>query len=881
MKKLEAIRKFLDEHSELAHLFTEDMEVQVMAAPDGGERVEGEFMNKRWHGWTDGKVTWKSFRVPWRADTEPEYTDKRLMWSLAKHAEAIGLTGWDWRNKVTRYVGFDFDAVIGHQKGLSDAELEGIREAVSGVEWVTVRRSKSGRGIHLYVHFAQPVRTVNHTEHAALARAVLSYLSAVSGQDLESSVDTVGGVLWIWHRDTRPNGFQLLKEGKQLNAAPPNWKAHLEVVKGKAKRMRTPVPEGETDAFTDLISKHRRYNLDGEHKRLINWFDKSGKTWWWDSDHHAMVCHTAALQAAYKELRLRGIFYTNSTGKQGPGDYNCFMFPIRHGGWVVRRFGINCKEHPAWTRDATGWTRCFLNRPAELAAAAAAHDGTENAEGGFVFRSTLKAVSTLVDLGAPRMDLPDWARHREATLKHHKKDQTKVVFSFKRENTDDPLKGWLPNKKGDRWETVVKTEGEEVEVEAPDEFIRHVVTSLKDGGWYLRARSSWVWEPKGNLYNVLAAMNIKRGEADKMFGQAVLNHWELVNLPFQSEYPGNRRWNRDAAKLAYKPAEGACPTWHKVLHHCGAGLDDCMEDNHWCVENGLVHGGDYLKCWVAAMFQAPLEPLPYLFMYGPQNSGKSILHEALKELFAYGRGYVLADNALTSQGRFNGELAGAVLCVVEETDLRISKQAYERIKTWVTGVTVSIHKKGQDPYDQSNSSHWIQCANDASNCPVLPGDTRITMVYVDKPEHEIPKPTLLAQLRHEAPHFLHEVMNLELPPPVDRLRIPVLVTSEKIVAQEANRTPLELFVDEEVHYVPGHAVMLSEFYKRFCDFIGPEQVQFWTKRRMNQALDPRLPRGRWKGEGHIHIGNVSFNKDATPGVKLVKRGDRLVANGQA
>jgi hypothetical protein len=67
---------------------------------------------------------------------------------------------------------------------------------------------------------------------------------------------------------------------------------------------------------------------------------------------------------------------------------------------------------------------------------------------------------------------------------------------------------------------------------------------------------------------------------------------------------------------------------------------------------------DYLLYWIACMLRDPFEPLPYLFFYGDQNSGKSIFHEAVSLLMT--KGVAAADRALTNANDFNGELANAV-----------------------------------------------------------------------------------------------------------------------------------------------------------------------------------------------------------------------------
>src|SRR5207253_13694 len=96
------------------------------------------------------------------------------------------------------WVGFDFDAITGHSKGISNQELDRVRAAACGLPWVEVRKSTGGAGLHLYVHLNEP--TKNHTEHADLAKVVLAQMSAQTGFDFGSQIDVCGGNLWIWHR---------------------------------------------------------------------------------------------------------------------------------------------------------------------------------------------------------------------------------------------------------------------------------------------------------------------------------------------------------------------------------------------------------------------------------------------------------------------------------------------------------------------------------------------------------------------------------------------------------------------------------------------------------------------------------------------------------
>jgi hypothetical protein len=156
--RTQAIKAFLTHstHPDLAALYNANMECQVNVLQAGGQRVEGEYKGRSWLGWTDGINTWKPFRIPWNANTEPEYTDTAMKFDLVKYAEGIGMTGFDWKNRVSKWVGYDYDAIVGHSekhtKKLTEEEFIELEKKVADVPWVSLRLSTSGKGRHLYVY---------------------------------------------------------------------------------------------------------------------------------------------------------------------------------------------------------------------------------------------------------------------------------------------------------------------------------------------------------------------------------------------------------------------------------------------------------------------------------------------------------------------------------------------------------------------------------------------------------------------------------------------------------------------------------------------------------------------------------------------------------
>lgn len=873
--RTQALKAFLmaNTHEDLASLYNHDMECQVIVAQDNGEKIDGEFKGRRWTGYTDGLQTWKPFRIPRNADTEPEYDDVPMTWDLASHAEAIGMTGWDWKSKKSRWVAYDFDAITGHSERhgqkLTWEQLQEVKDAASKIPWVTVRHSTSGQGLHIYVRLV-PVDTANHTEHAALARAILAKMAALTAFDFTSKVDICGQNMWIWHRKMAgTNGLRILKEGDLLSDIPPNWQGHIHVVTGRRKKVRHDIPSSKEvpeieNRFEELVSQCNRVKLDEAHRRLLEWLDEEKRFHWWDADNHMLVTHTMHLKTAYTELGMRGIFDTISPGTN-LDEQNCFAFPLRKGGWVVRRYSLSCSEHPSWDQDAGGWTKTYLNCEPTLRVAAAAVNGLEDPTGGFVFRTGDDAASAALALGA-NVKIPAGYDIRPTTIKPHK-DGRRIIVEFDHNTGDDPqrLTGWLH--KGKKWIKLYSANLSTVDEDDKDDYddvVRHLVTPQgSDSGWVLNSDGVWHDEPLTHIKSGLQFMGLKPAEISKIVGGNVFKPWKLVTKPFQTEYPGNREWNRNSPQLSFAPTlndDLNYKTWTSILNHVGGSLDVALQEDQWAKENNIKTGADYLKCWIASMFQFPLEPLPYLFIYSnEQNTGKSILHEALSLLF--NPGYQRADRALTNSQGFNGELEGAILCVVEETNLREHNVAYNRIKDWVTSRVLPIHRKTLTPYHVQNTSHWIQCANDRSYCPVFPGDTRIVVIHVpDPPETQIPKRFLMEKLMKEAPDFLAEILRLEIPYSNDRLNIPIINTADKVEASDATKNAVDLFIEEQCYWNPGRSVPMGVFYEKFIAWLDPnERINWNTKQRVTRHMPSRFQRGRLRTDaGQWHWANLSF-----------------------
>ena len=426
------------------------MEFQANMAVGNGTAVDGKRST-----WTDGVNTWWSIRCPKNAASDPTWNDYEMTFPLDLHVEGIGFTGWNWQERKSMWVGFDIDSLLSHAAGvgISQEELEKVKEAACALPYVEVRRSTGGTGLHLYVSLAG-IPTANHTEHAALARCILGMMSSETGFDFASQIDACGGVMWVWHRKmtAENHGLEMVKAAKKKlsdNDLPANWKDHVEVVTRQRAKVRIAIDSKDQEPFDALATSHRSIPLDASHKAVIDELARSGFSTVWIPDYHLLQTHTKALQNLIDdpdkrtELKLKGYFQTNSEGRN-PGSCNCFAFPLEDGAWRVYRFSPGTHEDETWEQDGNGWTNCYFNQPPNLSMAAKSGGGVEAPNnGGYVFATAEDAAAVISVLGKP-VNIPDELRQREARLKTQK--DGRLVLSIKKEADDLTPQGWISEK---------------------------------------------------------------------------------------------------------------------------------------------------------------------------------------------------------------------------------------------------------------------------------------------------------------------------------------------------------------------------------------------------------------------------------------------------
>jgi hypothetical protein len=830
-----------------------DLESQFLVHP-GNEEVEGSA-----NTWTDGSETWCQHRWPSNAGTAPSYVDRPLTFSPMAHLTRVGSTWWDFKNRRSVAVALDIDLEGEHAEStttVTPAKLAELTKRLAKLDYLTLVRSSGGGGVHIYCFFDEDNQphSENHNEHTQVAHALVAKISEDLNYDLTQHMDAVGVVFWLWSCDSPAGhpGYELIKEQTKflkaeeigrfmgLNMAGPNQKIK---VKGFNE-------SGDQVTNTEEGGGYKTYDLEPAHSEILKELEDMGYSYIWTGEYNMAHTHTCALKALFEKRKaegrpLKGFFETISKGtdKTKP---NCYMTPRPDGVFQIKRFGTRTAEHALWnTREDDTW--CYLNQDTQvlpvLKRFGAGYDG-------------IKLTITAQDLETVMNAFG------ETLGESHKAIGTSITVIKRADGTfgaqiesDGHFDGWQRRgKKLIRTLPLIhkKAEFNKTLLEEADDVVRFVVTPEHDPyGWAVKSGDNWImfksFDPVGCVLQ-----NMFGKDAAPLKAEMTTKPWVLHHEPFGKEYPGDRKWNKHAPQLAIEPAKVAGPHqhWDMVMDHLGKTLDETVTRTNWCSQWGIHTGADYLRYWTSALIQDPMEPLPYLFFYGPQDSGKSIFHEA---------GY-------------NFEVANAILGYVEEKDLSaVADTAYTRIKEWIMAKTMLIHQKGHTPYQQPNTLHMCHMANKPTACPMEDGDTRITAILVQVLQRIIPKKALARKLVEEAPFFLRTILTIDLPESHTRLRVPMLASEHKRDLEEMHQTPFESFTNEVLIPCEGQSVKFSDFYAKYKEFCAARSEEPAKKSHVIQLIRNRADKwvlGYGTGKQN-RIANMTMDRNAKPKKKLV------------
>lgn len=843
----EAITNFLANRKEdspfLLSRYNTSLESQIMTSTDGDKDEDtGKYVDP------DTGETWGNIRWPYQAGTDPTYNDPNITFSPAARVDRLGTTWWDFERKRSVAVGIDIDSIDGHAATTTtnnSQDIDNIVEKLSALDYVTIVRSTGGKGLHVYVFFdpANQPEAKNHHEHTIVARKTLQLISDEIGYNLKAHVDCVGSVFWIWAKKSPAghDGFSLVKEGGFLDG-------------NRLATIKLPQPSVRGKGMVDFET----VDLDDEHLRILEAIQEQPFYFNIRHDMNLIHAHTCAIKDAIAAgLEIAGDFITNSNGDD-PMSANCFLAPQKGGSFRVVRFG-QTQHEPDWNFK-NGKNFCILNEQVSY------QEVVSNLSSGKrsgKYEITPEAAKEIAkQLGEPLAhSVPEdvWAVLVDGGVELHSKQG---------------CDGWSKSGKTFKVEIKAKEKGDLNSrlLAKADDQIRYVIQDGNPRGWYQRLTDG-SWLQHKSYSEVSCIVSGIFGEfADKAHQLMLQNPWKLVRIPFEQEYCGNRRWNLDAPQLKVEPAEsgGDHPHFDMIMDHVGKDLNKAVLEDEWCRKANIRTGADFLRTWLACLIHHTDQPLPYLFLVGPQNSGKSVFHECTRYLFTHG--ITSANSALTSG--FNAELAGCFLVYVEERDLADKRyNAYEKIKEWVTGRDLAITEKYQTPYTTQNYLHFVQMANSSSHLPLEDGDTRVIALEVPALTKPVPKAIMEEHLVAEAPRFLRTLLNTTVPPPNSRLRIPAIQTETKSRMERQAMSPLMGFTVDRMYNIDGHKILLEDFYDRYkayCHEKGQNPEPSFTVMNEISTRSDRFLLGQ--RDGKMFILNVTFDNKAKEGKEIKVNG---------
>ena len=802
MKIRTAISRFLGAREPaspfLIPLWSPALETQLMT-------TRGTSCGDRPGEWLEDGEAWSNVRWPHKAGTDPYFADWTITFDPAKRVTRVGTTWWNWETRKSIAVGLDIDVADGHAEGTTTVSTEKLNllvDQLSTLPYITMVRSTSGRGLHVYVFFNADdlPSAATHHEHADNARRVLAKIETDLGYELSQHVDCVGSMFWFWSNTSTERSFSLVKRGGTLG-----WKDIQNVVIPERSRNFT----ANVDWDSSKVTK--------EHRSILQDIASQGYYFSWKEEIGMGHTHTKAIENVFHERQssgkpLLGSFETSSRGAD-PMTPNCFITPVGGGAFRVTRFGNGLQE-PTWKYEGSS-NYTYINE-------------------GVCPLTSIREVSTGVKRGVYQLDAAGLVELQALLGESFPSCPEKAEVVFNRDNSISLVsptasEGWVCRAGG--YELKLKrkhdkSEADERLLRLADCTFRFVLSPNGDPlGWYMKNVSDWIhycgWS------DIASSVQHKLGDLTIPAKTIAMdNPWTLSFLPFAGEYPGERLWNFRAPQFAVEPniSGGDHPTIDKVFEHIGLSLDDGVQENAWCRANGITCGRDYLRAWVASVIQSPEQILPYLFMVGPQNSGKSSFHELLSVMFT--SGVEDGGNALCSSAGHNFEIARAVVVYLEEKDLSQEKtQTYARLKEWVTAKTLTVHQKYHTPYSQPNMLHFVQMGNSTSNMPLEDGDTRIVVIDVPAIKVPVAKQLFEKSLRAEVPSFLRTLLNTKLGDPCDRMRIPTIMTEAKSCMLSEAMTPVMRACAKLLVSSPGDSVSIKELYLQYVDLCNEDGVK--------------------------------------------------------
>ena len=323
-------------------------------------------------------------------------------------------------------------------------------------------------------------------------------------------------------------------------------------------------------------------------------------------------------------------------------------------------------------------------------------------------------------------------------------------------------------------------------------------------------------------------------------------------------------WFKDAFKRKYDkydsfPKDELCPSyvynmWEKfpvqlmpsvTNEKTKLGLDWFLNHINVMVDYNDIHA-NFVKMWIAQMFQYPENKSIHLIFVGLEGSGKGTFTRFFETLMGGAhRCWECTDPQEDIFGKFNDMMKKAFLVILNEADKSGTYNANNKMKALITEPTINIQPKGKTSFTMKSCHRWMSFSNNPDPNTKLKrrdltfrmSDSKINNVSYFNEGNSYAKDLDVAKAIYD--YF----MTYETKPNIVESDIPKGEYDEML--KDAQRDPIMDFISEVVYIGTGVVdYQTNTLYENYLDYTKRNHINY-TKDK--QSFITRLGMRKYNG----------------------------------
>ena len=306
------------------------------------------------------------------------------------------------------------------------------------------------------------------------------------------------------------------------------------------------------------------------------------------------------------------------------------------------------------------------------------------------------------------------------------------------------------------------------------------------------------------------------------------------------------KWLDDETKRFYDkydsfPKDSLCPNWVYNLWEkfpvesmpsvesdkSKKGLEWFLEHINVMTDFNEIHS-NFLKMWIAQMFQYPENKSPHLIFVGLEGSGKGTFVKFFETIIGGShRCWECTDPQEDIFGKFNDMMKKAVLVVLNEADKSGTYNNNNKMKALITDPTINIRPKGKTGFVMKSYHRFISFSNNPDPTTKLKrrdftfrmSDCKINDNVYFTEGNSYAKELEVAKAIYDF------FMSYPTKPHIVESDIPIGEYDKML--KEAQKEPVMEFLEEFIYINTGEQTYsANQLYEQFIEFCKRNHIQF-------------------------------------------------------